>query len=110
MESFAVLLLLCCVAGDEPVTKPVVKQEIVVTANRQEEPRDQASAAFTVLDRKEIERLPAASLSEVLAARSGLYAFGATEDRSCPKPRPSAMPDPRCAASRQTSPATPRGR
>ena len=71
MESFAVLLLLC-LGGDEPVTKPVVKQEIVVTADRQEEPRDQASAAVTVLDRKDLERLPAASLSEVLGFVPGV--------------------------------------
>ena len=71
MVSFAVLLLLC-LGGDQPVTKPVVKQEIVVTADRQEEPRDQASAAVTVLDRKDIERLPASSLSEVLGFVPGV--------------------------------------
>ena len=70
--SFAVLLLLYCVAGDEPPAKPVVKQEIVVTAARQEEPRDQASAAVTVLDRGAIERLPATSLAELLGFVPGV--------------------------------------
>ncbi|MEA2339821.1 MAG: vitamin transporter, partial [Thermoanaerobaculia bacterium] len=72
MESFALLMLLCGVVGDEPVTKPVVKQEIVVTADRQKEPRDQAAAAVTVLDRAAIERLPAASLAEVLGYVPGV--------------------------------------
>jgi len=53
-------------------TAPVVKQEIVVTAAREEQPRDQASAAVTVLDREQIERLPAESLSELLAFVPGI--------------------------------------
>ena len=51
---------------------PVVKQEIVVTAEREEQPRDQACAAITVLTRQTIERLPAESLSELLAFIPGL--------------------------------------
>jgi iron complex outermembrane receptor protein len=73
MESFgSALLLLWCAAGEVPVTQAVVKQEIVVTAARQEEPRDQASAAVTVLDREAIERLPATSLSELLSFVPGV--------------------------------------
>src|SRR5258708_36558728 len=53
-------------------TPPPVKQEIVVTAAREEQPRDQACAAVTVLDRQAIERLPAESLSEVLAFVPGV--------------------------------------
>jgi len=72
MDCLAVLLLLC-LAGDSPAAQvPPVKQEIVVTADRQEEPRDQASAAVTVLERKDVERLPAASLSEVLGFVPGV--------------------------------------
>lgn len=72
MVSFA-LLLLCCLAGDVPAKQvPAVKQEIVVTADRAEEPRDQASAAVTVLERKDVERLPASSLSEVLGFVPGV--------------------------------------
>lgn len=73
MVSFA-WLLLSCIAGDAPAAQqvPAVKQEIVVTADRIEEPRDQASAAVTVLDRKDVERLPATSLSEVLGFVPGV--------------------------------------
>ncbi len=53
-------------------TPPPVKQEIVVTAAREEQPRDQACAAVTVLNRQAIERLPAESLSEVLAFVPGV--------------------------------------
>jgi len=67
------LLLLSCFAGDVPAAQvPAVKQEIVVTADRAEEPRDQASAAVTVLERKDVERLPASSLSEVLGFVPGV--------------------------------------
>jgi outer membrane cobalamin receptor len=55
-----------------PTQVPAVKQEIVVTAARDEQPRDQASAAVTVLEREEIEKLPAASLAEVLAFVPGV--------------------------------------
>ncbi|HEX9985754.1 MAG TPA: TonB-dependent receptor [Thermoanaerobaculia bacterium] len=64
-----VALLASSVLADEP---PVVKQEIVVTAARDEEPRDRASAAVTVLTREDIERLPATSLAELLAFVPGV--------------------------------------
>src|ERR1700694_3262406 len=59
------------VAQDAPKV-PVVKQEIVVTAGREEQPRDQACAAVTVLNRDAIQRLPAESLSEVMAFVPGV--------------------------------------
>src|SRR4051794_26347510 len=58
-------------AQDAPKV-PTVKQEIVVTADREEQPRDQACAAVTVLNRQAIERLPAESLSEVMAFVPGV--------------------------------------
>src|SRR5215212_10373033 len=54
------------------VTAPVIRQEIVVTAARDEQPRDQATAALTVLHREDIQQLPATSLAEVLAFVPGV--------------------------------------
>ena len=51
---------------------PVLRKEIVVTAARDEQPRDQASAALTVLDREDVRHLPAVSLAEVLAFVPGV--------------------------------------
>lgn len=51
---------------------PVIQDDIVVTASRSEQPRDQASAAVTLLDAEDLERLPAASLAEVLAFVPGV--------------------------------------
>jgi outer membrane cobalamin receptor len=51
---------------------PPIQQEIVVTAERDEQPRDQASAALTVFHRHDLERLPASSLAEVLAVTPGI--------------------------------------
>ncbi|HEV7239746.1 MAG TPA: TonB-dependent receptor [Thermoanaerobaculia bacterium] len=50
----------------------VLRKEIVVTAARDEQPRDQASAALTVLDREDIRNLPATSLAELLAFVPGV--------------------------------------
>lgn len=72
MRTLTVLLWVYCASSEEPVPPAIVKQEIVVTAARQEEPRDQASAAVTVLDRDAIERLPATSLSELLGYVPGV--------------------------------------
>jgi outer membrane cobalamin receptor len=66
------LLLLGAVAPQVAPKPPVVRQEIVVTAAREEQPRDQACAAVTVLTRKELERLPAESLSELMAFVPGV--------------------------------------
>ncbi len=60
---------------------PLLKKDIVVTAARDAQPRDQASAALTVLDREDIRALPAASLAEVLAFVPGvtiMYESGAS--------------------------------
>src|SRR5688572_12062219 len=54
------------------LTIAVIKNEIVVTAARDEQPRDQASAALTVLDREDLMHLPASSLAEVLAFVPGV--------------------------------------
>jgi iron complex outermembrane recepter protein len=51
---------------------PVLEKEIVVTAARDEQPRDQASAAVTVLDREDIELLPVTSLAELLSFVPGV--------------------------------------
>src|SRR5687768_18543049 len=67
--------LLLSLAAAEPAAPAVLRQEIVVTAARDEQPRDQTSAAVTVLDREDIERLPATSLSEVLAFVPGVTMF-----------------------------------
>jgi outer membrane receptor protein involved in Fe transport len=53
-------------------TTPVLSKEIVVTAARDEQPRDQASAALTVFHRDDLQHLPASSLAEVLAAVPGM--------------------------------------
>ncbi|HET7435695.1 MAG TPA: TonB-dependent receptor [Thermoanaerobaculia bacterium] len=65
----AALVWLCATAAIAP---PAVKQEIVVTAAREEQPRDQASAALTVFDKRDLQQLPAMSLAEVLAAVPGV--------------------------------------
>jgi vitamin B12 transporter len=59
-------------AEDMPVAQPGIKQEIIVTAAREEQPRDQACAAVTVLDKTAIERLPAESLAEVMGFVAGV--------------------------------------
>lgn len=65
----SVLFLLAVSSAETP---RVFEQQIVVTAARDEQPHDQASAAVTVLDREAIARLPASSLSEVLAFVPGV--------------------------------------
>jgi vitamin B12 transporter len=68
--SLAVFVFVLCSAV--PSDAPIVKKEIVVTAARDEQPRDQAAAAVTVLERRDIERLPATSLAELLAYVPGV--------------------------------------
>lgn len=65
-------ILLSFALSDQPAPPAKFGQEIVVTAAREAEPRDQAAAAVTVLDRKAIDRLPAQSLSEVLGFVPGM--------------------------------------
>jgi outer membrane cobalamin receptor len=63
-------VLLALAASDAAPAK--LTDSIVVTAAREEQPRDQAAAAVTVLERRDIERLPADSLAEVLAFVPGV--------------------------------------
>jgi outer membrane cobalamin receptor len=63
-------VLLALAASDAAPAK--LTQSIVVIAAREEQPRDQAAAAVTVLERKDIEQLPATSLSEVLGFVPGV--------------------------------------
>jgi outer membrane cobalamin receptor len=56
---------------------PVVKQEIVVTAERNAVPRHELTTATTVLTRKELEALPASNAAEALALVPGVTLFGA---------------------------------
>jgi outer membrane cobalamin receptor len=72
LETAFVLLSLAAPSTPANATPPVIKNEIVVTAARDEQPLDQASAALTVFDRKDIARLPATSLSELLAFVPGV--------------------------------------
>jgi len=69
---FVLLWLAAAPQSTEPTAIPVLEKEIVVTAARGEQPRDQASAAVTVLDREQLEQLPASSLAELLAYVPGL--------------------------------------
>ncbi len=53
-------------------TPPTMSESIVVTADRTVEPREDVPASVTVLTRRDIERLPARSLAELLAALPAL--------------------------------------
>ena len=54
--------------------KPVVREEIVVTA-RVPEAREDATAATSVLTKKEIETIPAAALPEIVQRVPGVTMF-----------------------------------
>src|ERR1051325_6990710 len=66
---FCILTLLATTAAAQV---PPMKSTIIVTAAREEQPRDQAAAAVTLLTHDDIAKLPAASLSEVLAFVPGV--------------------------------------
>ena len=51
---------------------PVLRQEIVVTAEREEQPLEKTTAAVTILERKEIELAPAEDLAEIISAAPGV--------------------------------------
>ena len=55
---------------------PVVRQEIVVTASRAPEPREEVTSATAVVATEEIERTPAVSAADVLAFVPGIVVFG----------------------------------
>jgi vitamin B12 transporter len=56
-----------------------VKEEVVVTAERGPEPREEIPAAVSVLTRQEIERLPAENLSELLEHLPGFQVLSPEE-------------------------------
>lgn len=58
------------------VTPPRVQQEIVVTAERSAVPRNELTAATTVITRADVEALPASNAAEVLALVPGVTMFG----------------------------------
>ncbi|HEX2832536.1 MAG TPA: TonB-dependent receptor [Thermoanaerobaculia bacterium] len=70
--TFLWLSLVASTPAVAPPAKPALRQEIVVTAARDEQPRDQAAAAITVFHADDLERLPATSLAEVLATTAGI--------------------------------------
>lgn len=65
--------IILCAALDSAV--PVLKDEIVVTPERGAARRDDVAASVTVLTRKDLDRLPAQSLPEVLNAIPGITMF-----------------------------------
>jgi outer membrane cobalamin receptor len=69
----AASLLICAsaLAGDTP-PPPAPRVDMVVTVEREAIRGDEAAGAVTLLDRKQIERLPATSLAELLAYLPGL--------------------------------------
>jgi outer membrane receptor protein involved in Fe transport len=73
------LFLLAAAAASSPENRPAapdqpgVKEEVVVTAERGPEPREQIPAAVSVLTREEIDRLPAENLSELLDFLPGFH-------------------------------------
>ncbi|HEX6099416.1 MAG TPA: TonB-dependent receptor [Thermoanaerobaculia bacterium] len=58
-------------------TAPVLRQEIVVTAERSAVPRSELTTATTILTRKEVEALPASNAAQVLTLVPGVTMFGA---------------------------------
>jgi len=58
-----------------PGTAAPVHEDVVVTADRAGEPRDDAPAAVSTLSREEIEALPAASLGELVRYLPGFQLF-----------------------------------
>ena len=80
MTPGAWLLLAAAAAAEEPGGTPRrVQEEIVVTAERGPEPRDEVSAAVSILTREEIERLPAKNLAELLQFLPGFQVFFADD-------------------------------
>lgn len=63
-------------AGDKkPPEPPRVHEEMVVTAERGPEPREEIPASVDVLTREQIEKLPARDLSELMEFLPGFHAF-----------------------------------
>ncbi|HEY7574586.1 MAG TPA: TonB-dependent receptor plug domain-containing protein, partial [Thermoanaerobaculia bacterium] len=76
----AILLALTLVEDPPPDDKkpqepPSVHEEMVVTAERGPEPREEIPASVDVLTREEIQKLPARDLSELMEFLPGFHAF-----------------------------------
>jgi outer membrane receptor protein involved in Fe transport len=76
----AILLALTLVEDPPPEDKkpqepPSVHEEMVVTAERGPEPREEIPASVDVLTREEIQKLPARDLSELMEFLPGFHAF-----------------------------------
>jgi vitamin B12 transporter len=72
----ALLALLCAVPpADEP--PPRVRQEIVVTADRQSTPRDDLTSAASVIDAPAIAATPSLTVADLFAITPGIVVFGA---------------------------------
>lgn len=69
---FAALALLCVTAGVSADDPPAPKVDLVVTVERAAIPHEEAAAAVTLLRRQDIERLPATTLSGLLAFVPGV--------------------------------------
>ncbi len=76
--------LLAATLGEEPVAGTSAAVEIVVTAERGPEARDDVPVALTVLTRDDIERLGAADLPEILAHLPGFHVLFAADPGATP--------------------------
>jgi vitamin B12 transporter len=76
MKRIAGWVLLSIAAAMAAAEPPVMRQEIVVTADRAPSPRDEVTSATAVLDEASIERTPATSSAGLLALVPGIVVFG----------------------------------
>lgn len=67
------------IAAPAHPTTPVLRDTIVVTAERSPEDRDQITAAVSLLTREEIEQLPADDLGDLLQFLPGVALFQSSE-------------------------------
>src|SRR5688572_16682698 len=70
-------LVLSIAAANAAEELPVVRQEIVVTADRAPVPRDEVTSATAVVDPGSINRTPATSAAGLLTLVPGMVVFGA---------------------------------
>ncbi|MDQ3279933.1 MAG: TonB-dependent receptor [Acidobacteriota bacterium] len=70
LRILAMLLLCVSLAAEEPAPAP--RAGMVITVEREAIPREEAAAAVTVLDRQQLDHLPATSLEALLAYAPGI--------------------------------------